>query len=159
MATGNNITKAAEGARPGKFFDDLQALDEEIKRGWDAGTAEPPELPEAERTRVIKGRFFAYMLNGVKGFVIGYGNFIGKRTLDLHNGLADRIDQLERRLAEVEGEPLAYKGTHEPGRLYERNSVVTHAGSMWVALRRTQQRPGDGGDAWQLAVKAGRDAR
>jgi len=69
------------------------------------------------------------------------------------------IKALEDRLAELEKAPLAFKGVHEEGRLYERNSVVTREGSMWVALRATQQRPGDGGDGWQLAVKRGRDAR
>lgn len=159
MATGNNITKAAEGARPGRFFDDMDALDDEIRRGVKSAMSDPVDVPKAEHKGLVNFRALGKLVNLTKAYVAAHAVFIGRRTLALHNGLADRIDQLERRLAEVEGEPLAYKGTHEVGRLYERNSVVTHAGSMWVALRRTQQRPGDGGDAWQLAVKAGRDAR
>lgn len=73
--------------------------------------------------------------------------------------LVDHCNALEARLAELEKTPFAFKGVHEAGSLYSKNEVVTHDGSMWVALRTTQQRPGDGGDGWVLAVKRGRDAR
>lgn len=83
-----------------------------------------------------------------------------------HKALADAVlaavrpelEALRNRVKELEASPIIYLGTHEGGRMYAKNAVVTHDGSMWIALRNTQQTPGPG-DGWQLCVKRGRDAR
>lgn len=69
-----------------------------------------------------------------------------------------RMAPLETRLAELEAFPFEYVGTHELQKFYAKNAVVTDAGSLWIALCSTEQRPGHGND-WQLCVKRGRDAR
>jgi len=68
--------------------------------------------------------------------------------------LADRVAALEAKVADG----LQYEGVHEPDRAYRRNLAVTHDGSIWISMRETRQRPGDGAD-WKLAVKRGKDAR
>jgi hypothetical protein len=68
-------------------------------------------------------------------------------------GIAERLAALETRV----DAGLDYLGTHEHGKAYRRNSAVTHDGSIWISLRETRQRPGDGPD-WRLAVRKGRDA-
>jgi hypothetical protein len=82
-------------------------------------------------------------------------------------GLAWRVrkfDEIDRRLAELEeriaaakGFNLAdvYYGVWQAG-IYERGSLVTHGGSLWIALASTEGRPGETDD-WQLCVKRGRD--
>jgi hypothetical protein len=73
-------------------------------------------------------------------------------------GLVAHVDALEQRVAAAEQSPLKYLGTYEAGRLYSQNHLVTDRGSLWIALRSTQQRPGDG-DGWQLCAKKGADGR
>ena len=68
------------------------------------------------------------------------------------------IEALEERIAKLEQTPLKFVGTHERERMYKENELVVHDGSLWIALRTTQQTPGLG-DGWQLCAKRGRDAR
>lgn len=42
---------------------------------------------------------------------------------------------------------------------YEAGDAVTFGGSLWIALRATSAKPGDGSPDWRLAVKKGRDGR
>jgi len=51
---------------------------------------------------------------------------------------------------------MTYRGVWQPGD-YRRGDVVTRDGSMWHCNADTATRPGDGGPAWTLAVKRGRD--
>lgn len=51
---------------------------------------------------------------------------------------------------------MTYKGVWAPGD-YARGDVVTRDGSLWHCNADTATRPGDGGPAWTLAVKRGRD--
>ena len=65
--------------------------------------------------------------------------------------LVDRIEQLEK-------VPLKFTGTYEIGRVYAKNELVVHHGSLWIALKENQQAPG-AGDGWQLCCKRGQDGR
>ena len=49
---------------------------------------------------------------------------------------------------------MQYREVYQLGVKYEQGDVVTHDGSMWVALRDTAETPGKSGD-WRLAVKRG----
>lgn len=71
-----------------------------------------------------------------------------------------RLEVLEKRVNDIELQTKSfhYTGTWEAGRTYARGNFATFAGSVWSCRRDTTTRPGDG-DAWQLAVKAGRDGR
>jgi hypothetical protein len=72
----------------------------------------------------------------------------------------EQLAPLHAELAQVRKELAAhtYRGTWVPATTYARHNSVTHGGSLWIARIDTKQKPGDG-DAWQLAVKRGRDAR
>ncbi|TCK31233.1 hypothetical protein EV667_1339 [Ancylobacter aquaticus] len=72
----------------------------------------------------------------------------------------DRIDALEKRLAEVEASGLRFLGVWQRAVDYRRGSVVTSEGSSWVALKATSpaEKPGDC-DAWALVAQRGRDGR
>lgn len=50
---------------------------------------------------------------------------------------------------------MKYCGTFEDGTRYQPGDVVTDHGGMWVALKETITRPGDGRASWQLCVKRG----
>lgn len=69
-----------------------------------------------------------------------------------------RIDQLEKRLAEVESKGIQYRGVFQRSDSYARGDLVTHDGGIWHATGPTRQIPG-AGDDWQLAVKAARPSR
>src|SRR5258705_12808621 len=62
------------------------------------------------------------------------------------------VKELRREVAAKE-----YKGVWQEGQ-YEKGNLITHGGSMWIALKDSQDKPGTR-DAWQLAVKRGRDGR
>ena len=71
---------------------------------------------------------------------------------------------LESRVIELENatkEPsISYCGVWTEGE-YEKNSAVTHVGSLWIAKRKTRSKPQPDaaeGD-WQLAVRRGRDGK
>ncbi len=70
----------------------------------------------------------------------------------------DKIKALETRLAEVEKGGVKYVGTWQRAADYKRGCLVTHGGSMWCAIRDNRDTTPGTSDAWQLAVKAGRDA-
>lgn len=70
-------------------------------------------------------------------------------------GIVGQMLAMEDRLA-ARGFP--YKGTWQKSGEYSRGDFCTHDGSMWFCCADTRERPG-AGDAWQLAVKAGRDGK
>ncbi len=70
----------------------------------------------------------------------------------------DRLAELERRVAELEGRQIRYVGTFESGRQYRRGEMVTDKGCVWHCNADTSTRPGDS-DNWTLAVKRGADGR
>ena len=76
--------------------------------------------------------------------------------------IKDAVAPLEKRIAELESRPagLDYKGIYKPEYSYAKNAGVTHAGSIWVALKDLPPKePGDANSGWQLAVKKGRDGK
>lgn len=74
--------------------------------------------------------------------------------------LATRLKALEQRCAELERglEQRSYKGVWDASVTYDEHNLVTMGGSVWIARRATCDKPGTS-DAWQLAVKKGRDGR
>ena len=51
-----------------------------------------------------------------------------------------------------------YRGIYQADTAYEEGDAVTWDGSIWNALKSTQEKPG-ASDAWRLSVKRGRDGR
>jgi hypothetical protein len=86
-------------------------------------------------------------------------DFVGSLA-DHNNKLSEYIASLLKRVKELEARPtLKYLGIWETEKVYASGSFVTDAGSIWHAHRaNVGERPGTG-DAWQLAVKKGKDAR
>jgi hypothetical protein len=74
----------------------------------------------------------------------------------LQDGALARIAKLECRLAEIESGGVRYAGTWQRAIPYRKGTVITSAGSMWVALRDTAEgeQPGKVPSAWQLSAKA-----
>ena len=54
---------------------------------------------------------------------------------------------------------IKYVGVWQKAQTYRKGDVVTHDGSMWVSLKADNSDAPGKGDSWQLAVKAGKDAR
>lgn len=50
------------------------------------------------------------------------------------------------------------RGVYKAGQEYEPGDAVTFGGSLWIAQAKTTEKP-EGGDAWRLAVKKGRDGK
>ena len=56
-----------------------------------------------------------------------------------------------------EVESTRYKKIYVEGREYNKGDFVTWAGSLWHCNEKTVEKPGEGSEAWTLAVKKGRD--
>jgi len=68
--------------------------------------------------------------------------------------LLTEMDQLRKRVAEVETKAMRYGGTWKEDTAYGLGTATTDRGSMWLAQRATTDRPGTS-DAWRLIVKSG----
>ena len=51
---------------------------------------------------------------------------------------------------------IIYRGTYKPGSNHCMGDAITYGGSLWIAKRDNIEAPGNS-DAWQLAVKRGKD--
>ena len=79
------------------------------------------------------------------------------RTLSPHLG---RITELEKRISELENRrELSYQGTWKPDTRALPGQFFTRNGSVWHCKGLTTSAPGTDPQAWQLAVKKGRDSR
>jgi hypothetical protein len=63
--------------------------------------------------------------------------------------------ELDRRQAELEAKQLKLGGVWRAGEHYAENTLVTHAGGLWISRAPTEARPGSGSPSWRLAVKSG----
>jgi phosphoenolpyruvate carboxylase len=68
----------------------------------------------------------------------------------------ERIKELEGRLQALEQGTLAdaYRGTYDEAVTYHRGELITHAGSLWLCLHETGDRPGRSAN-WKMIVKGG----
>lgn len=70
--------------------------------------------------------------------------------------LAGAVRGLKDRVEAMEAHGVKYAGVYQKALPYRKGHVVTHSGSMWVALRDADEREAPGAsDAWQLAQKHG----
>lgn len=81
-----------------------------------------------------------------KKFVGGLHDYLDKAFAPL----VARVKALEDR--KVKSLADAYRGTWQPGNSYQRGSLATHQGSLWIALVDTGDKPGSSSD-WRLCVK------
>jgi hypothetical protein len=66
------------------------------------------------------------------------------------------VDPLIARIAALEARPQQkWAGVHVEGVPYAEASLVTRAGSLWVATTATRTTPGAPGSDWVLIVKRG----
>jgi hypothetical protein len=79
----------------------------------------------------------------------------------IHEHIEKMTAPLHKRIAQLEARPeLKYAGVWKAETSYSEGAAVTQDGSCWIAKTFTLpgQKPGDC-DAWQLAVKRGKDGR
>ncbi|MGB3501861.1 MAG: hypothetical protein WBA44_09570 [Mesorhizobium sp.] len=70
------------------------------------------------------------------------------------NGFNARIKALETASHE-----LKFMGVHQRALDYRRNNLITHDGSLWIALKDTPSGKPGASDDWQLVAKRGADMR
>lgn len=54
---------------------------------------------------------------------------------------------------------IRFRDKWTAGETYERGDTVLWSGSLWICREATSEKPADGGGAWALAAKKGRDGR
>src|ERR1700680_1330000 len=94
-----------------------------------------------------------------KALGAGLGQAV-KNLLDPIRARVKSLEALEARVTALEKAMRArsYQGTWDAARTYEAENTCTLGGNLWVCKRVTYDRPGTS-DAWQLAVKRGRNGR
>lgn len=122
----------------------LSKVEREAKKMAKASGLSPDQLK-----RPVTARYHIIQLAGIQVAV--------KQALNERDAL---IDDLKRRVEQLEAGGVKYCGTYQRALAYTKGSMVTEAGSAWVAIRGAAEgeKPG-ASDAWQLAVKAGRDGK
>ena len=83
---------------------------------------------------------------------------LSKEVADFILDLRKAVRDLEAKTDMLEARSLAYEGTHEKGRTYSPNSLVTCKGGLWVAKSLTNTVPGTSND-WKLTHKTVTAAR
>lgn len=86
----------------------------------------------------------------IDAVVKGAKDYIDK-ALDEFNG---RIKAIEK-----DNRELKFMGVHQRAIDYQRNNLLTHDGSLWIALKDNPSGKPGTGDDWQLVAKRGADGR
>jgi hypothetical protein len=95
----------------------------------------------------------------LKALAEGMIGAVKQYVKDALASLTPRFDAMEARIAALEARPaMTYVGTWREGAEHNPGEVATHDGSLWYCWEATRDRPGTS-NAWQLAVKHGRDLR
>jgi hypothetical protein len=88
------------------------------------------------------------------------GDVVEKVLSIVAKGVGAEIHRMEKRIAELETRPtMKYEGVWDEQKVYRIGDFCTDGGSMFCCREsNVGARPGSS-DAWQLAVKKGRDGR
>jgi hypothetical protein len=78
---------------------------------------------------------------------------------DAMGELAERLDRMETTLSEVADSGFRYRGHWRQGMSAKRGDAFTEGGSLWWAIRSTDEKPCNESPDWQIAVRKGRDAQ
>jgi hypothetical protein len=73
--------------------------------------------------------------------------------------MKSKLHELETKLAEIETKGILFCGAYQKSTDYKRGSLVVSGGSLWAAVTAIEAGDAPPGPKWQLAAKAGRDAR
>jgi len=119
-----------------------------------------PGLPGANGEKGadgINGRDGANGLNGKDGIDgMGFDDF--DLILDEQRGWILRLVKGER-VKEWELPLPYYRGPWEAGSSYPKSASVRWDGALWLALKSTVEKPGEGSPDWQLLVSRGKQGR
>lgn len=72
--------------------------------------------------------------------------------------LAERLELMEARLAEAEETGFRYRGYWQIGCNAKRGDAYTNDGSLWYALRNTEDKPCRESNDWNVVARKGKDA-
>lgn len=78
---------------------------------------------------------------------------------DAMTELAERLEQMEAKVAESEEFGFRYRGYWRDGMKIKRGDAYTHDGSLWYALRSTEDKPCRESNDWNVVARKGRDAQ
>ncbi len=87
-----------------------------------------------------------------------FADLIVMSMKDLVSGpqIRGRFESLESRIEALEARPVpTYRGTHQQGKGYPANSLITRSGSLWISMMSTTSTPGTD-PSWKLVVKQGK---
>lgn len=114
------------------------------------------ELLKKHGEQPIKHRQLVGIMDAVAGVIKQY-------TDGAVAPLLKRIDALELEVAELKAaksQTLAdsFRGSWQPGVVYERGNLAVYDGQLWLALGGNSKKPGLD-DSWRLITKRGRDGK
>ena len=119
-----------------------------------AGRDGPPGAPGRPGARGEDGIDGKNGINGIDGF--GIEDFDVTLKDDGRTLVVKLANETQEVTKEIRLDIPVYQGVYKTGE-YQRGDSVTYGGSVWIAKRGTNDSPPS--DSWQLAVKAGRDAK
>jgi hypothetical protein len=133
---------------------------ESTRNRWDDFDTKRGYAVETSAQVNLMNQRCAVTLEDAKTFALFTAQKAIDNTCDIMvNVLVKSLEPILKRIKTLEAqlEQRKYFGIWDSGE-YKRHNMVTHAGSLWIALSDTTGKPGETDD-WQLAVKRGRDGR
>lgn len=145
-------------ANPGATITEVRAFDAALRRG------ETPSAPQANalwREIAAAGERAIVETRGLPSYARSTASMkmaaeARSCGMEMTKALAERIETLERQLAES---AVEYKGVWSPGQQYRRGQLITHGGNIWHCNQPTTSKPGEAHADWTLAVRRGKDGR
>jgi hypothetical protein len=127
---------------------------------------EPRQAAQPKRSGGMNREQIASMMQAIAPILRGYVAEQIAKAINADVPIADQVAaatlplecevrELRQRLDAIPP-PLDYRGVWAHG-TYQRNACCTWEGALWIAVRDTDAKPGEGAEAcgWQLAVKRG----
>jgi len=138
------------------------------RHGAVVATVPPPEQPKAvkaaPRPAGFDGARFAASIRDYIQQTCKEVHDVGQETLEGFakevgvelKKLSVRIERIEQANAE---KGIRFRGFYRDGMEARTGDAVTHDGSLWIAVRGTNEAPSPGSPDWCLAARKGRDGR
>jgi hypothetical protein len=116
------------------------------------------ELIQGVETNILRiSEAFDVRIKSIEGSAITKS--LDAAAVDTMAEMAERLDRLESTLQEIADGGFRYRGYWRDGMKAKRGDAFTHDGSLWWAVRPTEDRPCNESMDWQVAVRKGRDTR
>lgn len=89
---------------------------------------------------------------------VAFNKSLDAETLGEIASVVERLERVESSIAELADNGFRYRGYYRNGDKARRGDAYTHDGSLWYALRSTEDKPCRESNDWNVVARKGKDA-